>query len=32
MHDTTLIGPESMKGENQFLESHRTYNLVGRDD
>jgi hypothetical protein len=29
MNDAALIGPESMEGKNQFLESHGTYSLVG---
>jgi hypothetical protein len=32
MNDATLIGPESLKGKNQFLKSHRIYSLVGRDN
>lgn len=32
MNDTTVIGPEAMEGKNKFLERHRTYSLVGRDD
>lgn len=32
MNHTTVIGPEAMESQNKFLERHRTYSLVGRDD
>jgi len=32
MNHTVVIGPEAMEGQNKFLERHRAYNLVGRDD
>ncbi len=32
VNDTTLIGPETMEGQDQFLERHSVYSLARGDD